>query len=280
MTFYSSAEQVVDLMKSFYILSGIRFVLFGADFQKIIAYPEADCTFCHIMKSHPTTKQKCTLSDRYSLEKCQQTGALVQYQCHAGLVEATIPLQENGKIIGYLMFGQITDQTDRSFLEAQIPGFAKECALPEETLRQSVGSISFRSPEEIMAATRIMEACTSYIILKELIPPKSDRVFELAKEFIDGHLSEDLDANVLCQQLDISRTRLYEVFRKEVQMGVSEYIRNRRLHQAKKLLKSTDRSVWEIAQAVGFADYNYFSRIYKKKYGHSPKGFRRNSTLP
>ena len=58
-------------------------------------------------------------------------------------------------------------------------------------------------------------------------------------------------------------------------MGIAEYIRRRRLHKAKKLLKMTDLPISQIALAVGFADYNYFSRIYKKAYGKSPRYYRK-----
>ena len=53
------------------------------------------------------------------------------------------------------------------------------------------------------------------------------------------------------------------------------YILRRRMHKAKKLLKVTDLPISEIANNVGFSDYNYFSRVYKKTYGKSPKYYRR-----
>ena len=73
----------------------------------------------------------------------------------------------------------------------------------------------------------------------------------------------------------MGRTRLYELFDSEVKMGIAAYIRRRRMHRAKKLLKTTELSVAEIAEQVGFSDYNYFSRVYKKTYGKSPKRYRK-----
>lgn len=120
-----------------------------------------------------------------------------------------------------------------------------------------------------------MEACTSYILLKELITPENSRIFNEAKEYIEEHLSENFDISTLCDLLNISRTKLYDIFQKEIHTGVSSYIRRRRMHRAKKLLKSTEEPVWEIAQSVGFSDYNYFSRVYRKTYGKSPKSYRK-----
>ena len=120
-----------------------------------------------------------------------------------------------------------------------------------------------------------MEACTYYIAFKELIEPEESRVFKAAKAYIDKNLSADLDIADICKELLLGRTKLYDIFKREANTGVSEYINRRRLHKAKSLLKTTDMSIPEIASAVGFNDYNYFSRVYKKRYGKAPKFYRK-----
>ena len=109
-------SQLETLMKSFYMLSGIRFVLFDADFYEIMANPKEPCDFCRLMKGCSKTRRKCNYADRRSFAECEKENALIIYKCHAGLVEAVIPLHENEKIIGYLMFGQITDNPDKNYL--------------------------------------------------------------------------------------------------------------------------------------------------------------------
>ena len=114
----------------------------------------------------------------------------------------------------------------------------------------------------------------SYILLKELITPESDKIATRAKEYIEENLSAAVEISDICQHLKISRTKLYEIFKKEMNIGVSEYIRKRRMHKAKKLLKETKMPIWEIAQLVGFDDYTYFSRVFKGIYGKSPRSIR------
>ncbi|MBQ8203553.1 MAG: PocR ligand-binding domain-containing protein [Clostridia bacterium] len=266
--------QIQEVMKSFYITSGIRFVLFDAAFKEILSYPERDCDFCKIMKACPNTRRKCRLADRRSFENCEKTGRLFIYKCHAGLVEAVIPLYENKKIIGYLMFGQITDDSDKEKLYDNITFWSQRYGMEKTALRGAIKNITYKTEEQIYAAAKIMEICTSYIIYKELISPESDRAIKLAKGYIEEHLSEELDIKTLCENLGMGRTTLYELFKKETGMGIAAYIRKRRLHKAKKLLKTTDLTISEIALSTGFSDYNYFSRIYKKVYGKSPKNYR------
>lgn len=266
--------QIEKLMKSFYTMSGIRFVLFDTDFKEIISYPTYSCEFCKLMKNCAKTRRKCNNNDRKAFKECENTNSPVIYKCHAGLVEAVIPLHENENIIGYLMFGQIADD-DKNSLYDNIGEWSQKYGFEVETLKNEIDNITYKTEEEIQSAASIMEACTSYIIYKELITPQSNKIITAAKKYIEEHLSEDINVNSLCKELNISRTRLYEIFRNELKIGISKYILLRRLHRAKKLLKTTEFSVSEIAEKVGFNDYNYFSRVYKKRYGKSPRYYRK-----
>ena len=268
-------EQIKTLMNAFYTLTGIRFVLFDTDFHEVISYPQENCRFCQLMKSNSKTRRKCSYADRHSFQKCEQTNALLLYNCHAGLVEAIMPLHENEKIVGYLMFGQITDLPDKTALLEKIPMWSQKYGIDKAQLQKSISEITYKTPDEIQAAAKIMEACTSYIIYKELITPESNRILEAAKAYIEAHLSEDIKIEKLCSDLDVGRTKLYEIFRNELKIGISKYILRRRLHKAKKLLKTTELTIPEIASSVGFMDYNYFSRVYKTRYGKAPKSYRK-----
>ena len=276
MTFRFNVDEMKELMRSFYLLTDIRLVLFDSDFHEITAYPEQGCAFCRMMKGHPKTRRKCNYADRRAFEKCEKNNSPAIYKCHAGLVEAVIPLHENEKIIGYLMFGQLADNQDRSAIITKISSYSESYDLPKQQLSEAVSSITCKTAEEISAAAKLMEACTSYIIYKELIIPENDKIFEAAREYIEKHLGDDIEINELCRELQIGRTKLYEIFRKELKMGISKYILRQRMHKAKKLLKTTELSITQIAHSVGFSDYNYFARVYKSIYGRSPKSYRKN----
>ncbi len=275
MGFNFNVEQIKEIMESFYNLSGIRFALFDSLFREIISFPKRDCDFCKAMKSCPQTRRKCKYADRRSFLKCEKENSLIIYKCHAGLVEAVMPLHDNEKIIGYLMFGQITDNPDKSELFYKAQDLSDKYGIDKTELKKAIEIISFKSPDEISAAAKIMEACTSYIIYKELITPENSKTLDIAKKYIDEHICCDIDLSDLCKTLGIGRTKLYEIFSSETKTGIAKYIRTRRLHLAKKLLKTTDLPISEIAFKVGFSDYNYFSRIFKKHYGKSPKSYRK-----
>ena len=173
------------------------------------------------------------------------------------------------------MFGQITDNPDKSELFSRAQRLSDDFNFDFSQLSHSIDSISYKTSEQIRSAAKIMEACTSYIINRELIIPENNRIFEGAKAYIEAHLGDTIEVEDICGELNVGRTKLYEIFNKEIKMGVSKYILRRRMHRAKKLLKTTDLPIPEIADSVGFADYNYFGRVFKKTYGKSPRSYKK-----
>ncbi len=105
-------------------------------------------------------------------------------------------------------------------------------------------------------------------------------VAEKAKEYIETHLSEVIRIQDICASANISHTQFYESFSRDTGTGISAYIRKRRLERARELLQNTGISVSETADIVGFADYNYFSRVYKKEFGISPHKTRKEKIKP
>ena len=267
-------EQITEIMQSFHLITGVQVAIFDAEFREVATYPEENCEFCRVMKSCPKTRRKCNYADRRSMSECQKKNGLVIYKCHAGLCEAVVPLHENEQIVGYMMLGQITDSTDRTALLRGAEELADKYGFDADELKKAVGEITYKNESEIAAAAKIMEACTSYILLKELITPEHSRLLDAAKEYIEKNLSSVIDIARMCEELSVGRTRLYEIFKKEAGMGIAKYINRRRMHRAKKLLKTSEMTIPEIAEAVGFTDYNYFSRVYKKTYGKSPRYYR------
>ena len=72
----------------------------------------------------------------------------------------------------------------------------------------------------------------------------------------------------------MSRRYLSTKFKKETGMTLSQYIQEQKIGKAKSLLKSTDRSILEIATYLGFSSQGYFQNVFKKLTGMTPKDYR------
>lgn len=268
-------EKLSDLMQAFYSLTNIKIIIFDEDHNVVCSYPREDCTFCRKMKSIPCLAAKCAENDLMFFNECRKAEKLVLYTCHTGLVEGCAPIRHNNQTIAYIMFGQISDLPTRETLSQNIIDTCKRYELNESEFLRAARSIRLKSYDSIMAAAKIFEACISYIILNEMLLPEHDKIIIESIEYIDTHL-DDVTVESLCEYLDISRTGLYETFSKKTKTGVAAFIRDKRLTRAKSLLETTDLSVKEISQECGFDDYNYFSRVFKKRYGISPKSLKKS----
>lgn len=263
-----------ELMENFYTLTGIRIVLFDSEFNEILSFPSNEVSFCSLLRTDKKFDALCKESDKFSFEKCRKTHSLCIYKCHAGLIEATAPIIQNNAIIGYIMFGQITDIKDKDAVYNFADNLCQKYPL-SVTIPNKLKKIKYKSSKQIIATSKILDACTSYIMLKEMIKAQNEQLIEMISNYVDIHMHERIYVEDICRALDISRTQLYEETKQYTNGGIASFIKIKRLNKAKKLVTGTSMSVSEISDKTGFSDYNYFLRVFKKHYGISPKKMRK-----
>lgn len=291
------SQRLLKLLKDFYTLTNIKIVVFDADYQEVLAYPDTHCSFCAMMHRHKCTKKYCLQSNQRSFESSKKKNALVLYRCHAGLIEATAPLKEKGRIIGYCMFGQITDDPDAFHISKHLESICHRYGLPlpsptSDPTSESVPvssnhhshaaltfpDMTYKVREQISAAASILEACASYVLMKDLIEVGQTPFITQIDSYIQEHIQEEIPVQDLCCHLDISRSKLYELTTKYLGMGLAQYILLKRMELAKKYLSETKLSIATISANVGFADYNYFCRIFRKKTGLTANQYRKQQS--
>lgn len=269
-----NTAELEALLKDFHLLTGIKIVIFDTDYNELIAFPSTHCSFCQKMQNTPRCRKRCMESNRQSFQHCQKTGKMIIYHCHAGLIEATAPLTDNGIIIGYIMFGQITDIEDDKKLKLLIEHTFRSYGLPLEPDCRLFAQITRKNAEQIRAAARILEACTFYVLLKRLMYARRQNFSRNLDTYLQSHLAEDLTADRIAADLQISRSKLYSSCEKYLGMGVAAYVKKIRMEKAKELLIQTDLAVSQVAMTAGFSDYNYFCRIFKKENGLPARKYR------
>lgn len=94
--------------------------------------------------------------------------------------------------------------------------------------------------------------------------------FGIAVAFIENHFKDNITAADVAKQCLINEDYLNLIFKKEINITVTDYIRKKRLHYASVLLSSSDLSIAEIAFNSGFQSIQTFNRLYKKHYGTVP----------
>ena len=92
------------------------------------------------------------------------------------------------------------------------------------------------------------------------------------------NLSQSFSLEDIADFTCLSASRLGHLFRDEVGMTITQWRDDQRVSRAKQLLVTTNYSVNRIGRVVGYTDPLYFSRVFKRKSGVSPKLYREQIT--
>ena len=100
-----------------------------------------------------------------------------------------------------------------------------------------------------------------------------------AIDYIKQHHSLGINVSDIADYIGISRAYLNRTFQKELGISVQRFLVDFRMHKAANLLVSSNSSINEIADAVGYDDALAFSKAFKKKFNFSPKNFREHKDI-
>ena len=104
--------------------------------------------------------------------------------------------------------------------------------------------------------------------------PEYPNYVALTKQYIEDNFMYNISVLDIANFLGISRTRLSDLFRKEMGITLSHYIIQFKMKQACKIMKTKNLSIYEVARFVGYEDYAHFSKIFKKYMGLTPKEYK------
>ena len=104
----------------------------------------------------------------------------------------------------------------------------------------------------------------------------STRVPEMVKNYIDAHITENITLDDISNALYISKSHIERAFKKEYGQTPIAYWASQRIMQVASMLETTNYSLSEIAQMLGFSDVKYMSKSFKKIKGKTPTEYRRD----
>lgn len=99
------------------------------------------------------------------------------------------------------------------------------------------------------------------------------------RKYIDEHLTEHISRTKVAEHVALNENYLSRLFRQEIGCSISDYIQEKRIALAKRLLLQTDLSVSEVGVRVGYDTTAYFIRLFKREVGKTPKEYRKDMKL-
>ena len=135
------------------------------------------------------------------------------------------------------------------------------------------------------AVTDINTVKQYFLKLLEYMIDKRDQIsgrqysflLKKAKDFVEkNYMDPEISLNSVAEYIGLSPTYFSTVFKQEAGMNFIDYLTKTRIDEAKRLLRSTDKRISDIAMEVGYRDQHYFSSSFKKYQGDTPKSYREN----
>lgn len=271
----ANLEKLKKAVEDFYNVTHMKIVLYDEMFHILYTYPEKMNPFCAEIRKCGELDQICKLCDQKGFAACKQTKQISIYRCHMGLTEAIAPICENGVIIGYMMLGQVLENSDKTGLIDHAIQTAQKYHLNGALLVSELKRMKVKSRKTVVSAASMMEMCACYLWLNQIVSVRHNALAELINSYISENMNGDLSVKGLCRRFNLSRSALYQLSTEYFSMGISDYVRLKRIEKAKELIQENDLSIGEIAVKVGIDDAAYFTKVFKQVQGCTPKAYQK-----
>ena len=113
---------------------------------------------------------------------------------------------------------------------------------------------------------------------KPKVDVRDDRI-QMSLTYIRKHIGSKLDIDQLAANACMSKDHFIRVFKHETGETPNAFITKRKLEKAELTLVTTNLPVNRVADMLGYNDYSYFNRIFKKNSGMTPQQYRKNHSL-
>lgn len=115
---------------------------------------------------------------------------------------------------------------------------------------------------------------------KQFVPPhltSTHKSIQTMIDYTEKHYQEDISIQNLAEHCSINPNYASQLFRQETGITFVSYLTGLRIDHASWLLTNTDQTVFTIATQVGYSDYFYFAKVFKKVRGCTPTAYRKDN---
>ncbi len=271
-TYIFDVKKIEKLISDFYIISGVAVTVYDLNLN-IITSSGYHTKFCDLIQSNPEIKSRCILSDIDHINEAKRKRSVVYYTCHAGNMEIVTPIFYEDTIIAYILIGQFHDEKGKCTDVLNLDGLE---GFDHNKLLDFYNLVPIVSSSKLVSLQNILKIIIKSFWEDGLITRKRSMLSVKIEQYILENISRKIYIDELCKHFNISRNALYELFYKEFNVAINDFIITKRINCAKDYLRDSDKSIAEISNLCGFTDYNYFIRIFKSKCNTTPLKYRKS----
>ncbi len=159
--------------------------------------------------------------------------------------------------------------------------------LPNSVYLKGIISHDIKSLCQIFSASHLSDIYSTrekvmnllnYILLELIdvvqLESNNTHIIDIIK-FINEHISEPITLSAVSEKVNLTKEYVSHIFKKETGKTVTDYINGRKMMIAKEMLLSSDYEMSKISERLGYDNYSYFSKLFKKQFGVSPSAMRK-----
>lgn len=267
--------EIIAVLKNFYEISGFRISIHDIDFNEIFCYPYEISPFCKRVQEEGMGLVECLRSDTGAFEKVKNSGKVYVYQCSCGLYEVVVPIYHYGVLSGYLMMGQVRDESEEN---TQLILKSSESLFKSKAeANKYIDTIPVVLLSKMDSYIHLLQVIAEHLTQSNIIEPGRENLAEAVKKYLHRNYSRKITLEELALKFGCCKSSIMNNFRRAFGTTVIDYLTRIRMQQAERLIRTTERSIKEIALSCGFTDQNYFSRLFHEKHGCSPSQYRIDS---
>lgn len=193
--------------------------------------------------------------------------------------------EEAGEFVGNFLRGMEQALQSRIFwdytllnVRFAVLSYVAELGVTQEEFLQSISAEDVQKMEISLENMRnyIEEMLNQAIVFRDRESESQGRkTLNKSLEYIEeNYMRESLSLNEIAAEQEVSPNYFSAMFSQEMQMTFVEYVTRKRMEKARELLRDTDMRANEIALAVGYRNPHYFSFVFKKTQGCTPREYR------
>ena len=276
MKVHFDVDKLQKVMSDFYTCTKITITLFDRNLN-CITDVGAWQPYCLAIGDNPELLSKCSGCNRDNCSKALNQRGMWMYTCHAGVAEVVTPIFQNDTLIAYLMIGKFRDAEGQYSSADMVIEAAEKYGLDKNKMLESYYKLPVLDKKCIDSAISLLEILIYYITSEKFFHYDQSVQFASIDNYIEEHICEKITVEEISNNFRIPRHLLYAKFEYESGVSIQEYIIKKRIRKAQHLLSTTNLSVSQISAKVGYAEYNYFFRIFKERTGLTPLQYRKQT---
>jgi AraC-like DNA-binding protein len=288
-----------DFQQEFQRITNLEFFLYCPQDPDTDFVPKGKvCPYC-VSVQKIFGQATCRECNRRAYRHACRQGHYHVYRCHAGLLNAVIPVPRNDGTVDAIFLGQVITENDISKTAfSNLVGGKDVSSFPINRLYELFVAADRCKENTFLLVVQLVSMLKEFLeptqngllagehgCPRETLPCQGDmksmlddhrkpQIVRKVENIIHTQYYKQLSCNEVAETVHLSANYFGTLFKKSTGHSFKDYLNMERIEQSKKLLPDTNRPIKQICAQVGFEDYNYFNRVFKKYTGLPPATYR------